>query len=164
MQEECTILVPLTQGKHAIIDCADAEKILPFRWHFAKGYAKRYRLAHEMPGSQKIRMHREILVTEPGREVDHINRDGLDNRRCNLREASRSQNITNRALLSRNTSGFRGVSWFKPHGLWRARIKVNGSEKDLGYFKDINDAARAYDDAARKYHGDFANLNFPDHD
>ncbi len=95
------------------------------------------------------------------RAADHINTDSLDNRRANLRLATHSQNSCNsRRDKSKTLSRFRGVSFSKRKGKWFAAIRINGKKTWLGYFNDEEDAARAYDHAARKYHGEFAMLNF----
>jgi hypothetical protein len=88
-------------------------------------------------------------------EVDHINRDPSDNRPENLRPATRSQQNMNRSVQSNNTSGARGVYWFKPKGYWAARIKVQKRYICLGYFNTIEQATRAYLHAAEKHHGEF---------
>jgi len=91
--------------------------------------------------------------------VDHRNGNGLDNRRANLRPATKSQNGANRLIAASNKSGFKGVDLKK--GRWRAQIKVVGSKIHLGYFDLAEEAARAYDMAAIEAFGEFATLNFP---
>ena len=95
-------------------------------------------------------------------QVDHVNGDGLDNRRANLRPASTAQNARNRSRPSTNRSGFKGVSWVRDRGHWRAGIKVDGRSLNLGSFADPVEAAKAYDEAARRLHGKFARPNFPE--
>jgi hypothetical protein len=109
-------------------------------------------------------MHREILRPPGHLVVDHINHNGLDNRKANLRHATRAQNNFNRLIIIRedSSSKYKGVSWRKRKKKWRARICINGERKHIGYFKDEIHAAKAYDKAAKKYHGEFASLNFPD--
>jgi hypothetical protein len=92
----------------------------------------------------------------PNGEIDHVNRDALDNRLCNLRVATSTQNKANRASQRNNTSGFKGVSWDKQAGKWAARIKVGGHYKNLGLFFDKSIAAEAYRDAAVAAYGAFA--------
>jgi hypothetical protein len=97
------------------------------------------------------------------RVVDHRNNNGLDNRRENLRIATKGQNVCNSIKTRRNTSSkFVGVSFDKRSGLWHAYITHCRKRKFLGYFKDETDAAHAYDVAAKKYHKEFARLNFPE--
>lgn len=97
----------------------------------------------------------------PDRDVDHINRDKADNRWCNLRLATRSQNSANVALAARrNTSGFLGVTFDKSRNKWRAQIRIGGRKVNLGRFTDPVEAAKAHDAAAWQEFGDFAELNF----
>lgn len=95
---------------------------------------------------------------DPAEHIDHINGDKLDNRLCNLREATRPQNSRNRASQSNNTSGFKGAFWHKRDSKWVAQIRINGKKKHLGYFPTPEAAHHAYCQAATKYHGEFANF------
>jgi len=155
-------LISLTQGLWAVVDEADVAQIAQHVWQATRvkngWYASRYE-----PGVRKpILMHRQILGLLPGRapEVDHLNLDGLDNRRINLRTATHSQNLFNHPRRSNNTSGYKGVSYRKDSGKWIAGIMVGGRAIRLGQYADAVTAARAYDAAARRLHGDFARLNF----
>lgn len=119
-------------------------------------------------------LHRVVLSRMLGRELvkgeytDHINGNRLDNRRENLRVVTNRQNLLNRRLQDNNTSGYRGVSHYNGQAhkdikkRWTAEIKVMGKRKHLGYYLTAEDAARAYDKAARELNGEFAMLNFPD--
>ena len=91
--------------------------------------------------------------------VDHINSDSLDNRRSNLRVCTVSQNNMNSAIGRNNKSGYKGVSWDKTNKKWRAGIKAKGKSVSLGSFNSKKDAARAYNEAAKKAYGEFAKLN-----
>lgn len=162
MRDDC-ILIPLTKGKFAVIDAIDADIILPYKWQMVGNYAGRARLAKEKPGSFYIYMHRWIVDAPAGMQVDHINRDKLCNRRANLRIASRSQNKANSGPLANNTSGYVGVTWHGRARKWMAQTKVEKRHIYLGLFDDAADAARAYDAASREAFGEFALLNFPDH-
>lgn len=107
-------------------------------------------------------MHRLILDAPDGVDVDHINRNKLDNRKANLRLVSRSHNMMNTDLRSTNTSGYKGVSWSQVAGKWEARIRRDERQYFLGLYPTSDDAARAYDAKARELFGDVAVLNFPD--
>lgn len=158
----------LTQGKVAFVDEEDYEKLIKNKWYTEKNklgtiyYARR----NTKIGNKRISifMHREILglTYSDGKLVDHKNWNGLDNRKENLRIATRNINAWNtKKLYSNNTSGFRGLSkHLRPSG-WQARIRINGKTKSLGYYKNPEDAAFAYDQAALKYRGSNAILNFP---
>jgi hypothetical protein len=163
MLDESTVEVPLTQGKVAIIDARGAERILQHKWYYHKdGYAARDRKLSDGPGRNIIFMHQTICEPAPGQDVDHVDRDGLNNRGDNLRPASRTQNNAHQQKRCDNSSGYRGVSWYAPTGKWMAKITAHGHQMYLGYFQDIKDAARAYDVAAIKHFGEFAYENIPD--
>lgn len=104
-------------------------------------------------------MHRQVLDAKSGELVDHINGNKLDNRCSNLRIVNTQQNQHNRAKLLNNTSGYKGVQWRKDRNKWVAVIRVNTRLITLGTFKDIKDAAQAYNDAALRYHGEYARIN-----
>jgi len=106
-------------------------------------------------------MHRLIMDPPRGYVVDHINGDGLDNRRANLRLATHAQNGRNRRKIKKGISKYKGVSWEESTGKWRALIHVDRKKISLGCYKDEVTAAKVYDKAAKKYHGEFARLNFP---
>ncbi len=154
--------VPLSQGLAAIVDEGDAGEIAQHRWFAGKRKNTFYGVRHNPSptGPRLIYMHRTILVTAG--KVDHINGDGLDNRRCNLRAASDAENARNmRKAVNRNCSSrFKGVSRKKRAGCWVANICVDYKKVHLGYFKSEEDAARAYDAAAVSLFGAFARTNF----
>lgn len=165
-----TVQVPLTRGAIAVIDDDDAERVLAKRWYVVvkSGQVVRY-AGHGWKENGKIhqiRMHRFILGLVPGDGVvvDHVNSDGLDNRRCNLRHCSLSENTQNRRKFNPTSSRFKGVSfdWRCPARPWRATIGSNGSFISIGRFEDEAEAARAYDAAARGIFGEFAKTNFDD--
>lgn len=108
---------------------------------------------------KKFYLHRLIMNPRPDEYIDHINGDGLDNRKCNLRICTNSQNNANKGKQKNNKSGYKGVSWDKTRNKWKADIMVNKKTIYLGRFNVINDAARAYNNAAVKYFGEFARLN-----
>lgn len=160
MRDESIVLVPLTQGKEAVIDAADAERVLAHKWH-AFWTGRRWYAARSIGTSrqrQYVYMHRFILDTPTGLWTDHKDGDGLNNRRSNLRDATPQQNCANSAGRLPGASGYRGV--FRKRAKWGARIGHNGRTIHLGTFADPEDAARAYDEAARQLHGEFAVTNF----
>lgn len=108
---------------------------------------------------KKVLLHRYLLNAKDGQFVDHINGNGLDNRMCNLRLCSLSENQMNRKKQSNNTSGYKGVTWNKNKSKWAVRIQFNKKSKHIGYFNCVKEAAKAYNDAAIKYHKNFAVLN-----
>ncbi|MBN2313359.1 MAG: HNH endonuclease [Sedimentisphaerales bacterium] len=165
--------IPLTQGYFAIIDPCDYEQLSRCKWRLCKTKGKNVlyaeRSVRKADGKySRILMHREILslskgeVIQPpdGYVIDHMNGFGLDNRRANLRLATVAQNAWN-AQKRGGRSGYKGVWLAKDKGLWRAAIVCHGKRKHLGYFHDKCEAAKAYDRAAREYHGPFAAPNFP---
>ena len=122
-----------------------------------------YRVIGFSGGSEKAHIIAWLLMygTIPaGLEIDHKNGQRHDNRISNLRLATHRQNMANSRSRQNNTSGFKGVSLFKPTGRWMAYIVVNYKRIYLGYFSHAEDAARAYDDAAREHFGEFARTNF----
>lgn len=129
--------IQLSQGKHAIVDDADFEWLNQWKWCFDSGYAVR-RL-----GVRKIKMHRLINQTPVGNDTDHINRNKLDNRRANLRTATRSENRFNSSLPSNASSGYKGVGIHSLTKKWRAQISVNGKRQHLGLFDTIDEAIKA---------------------
>lgn len=153
--------IELTQGKVALIDDEDFERINAHKWYAVRD-SKGCRAARNVSDGGKQRrqwMHRVLMAAQPGQEVDHINHDGLCNTRSNLRLCSKSENCCNRRLSSNSRSGFKGVSWNKYHKKWSAYISLGGKHRYLGYFSTKIQAAQAYNNAAVSLHGTFAFLN-----
>jgi hypothetical protein len=157
--------IPLTQGKYAIVDPEDFERLNKHKWYAARDTRTFYAHRHKRVGKKyvSIGMHREVIRPPRHLVVDHINHNGLDNRKANLRPATRAQNNYNRLIIKRkdSSSKYKGVAWKEDRKKWRARLHFNGKLIFLGYFKDEIQAAKAYDQAAKKYYGQFACLNFP---
>lgn len=158
--------IPLTQGKYAIVDPEDFERLSKHKWHLQRTnqtfYAVRRAKGRERTKGQVVFMHRSIMSPPEGMSIDHINNNGLDNRKANLRLATAAQNARNRRKMALKTSSkYKGVSYHAGQRKWCASIRVNGQYKYFGLFQNEIDAARAYDKAAKKYHKDFAALNFP---
>lgn len=152
------MIVPLTQGQEAVIDASDSELVSGHKWQFENGYAS----AAVKDGAKykHVKMHAVILGVIDGRLPDHADGNGLNNRRSNLRPATSGQNAANRRRQRKSASGFKGVHQTK-YGTWAAYAKRDGRMKHIGSFQTAEDAARAYDDAARELHGTFAAVNFP---
>lgn len=158
--------LPLTRGKWALVDEGDFAGVVGFAWQFAPpGYAQRSRRAEEAASPPKIRLHRHLLgltrLADRTTFIDHINGDGFDNRRSNLRLATTAQNAQNLRTPRDNKSGYKGVYFDKHRGRWKASIKPPAPlrRKTLGYFDSAEDAARAYNKAAQEHFGEFAMLN-----
>ena len=109
-----------------------------------------------------ILMHRLILDAQPKDKCDHKDGNGLNNLRENLRLCTHAENMRNRKNQKNNSSGFKGVSWDRGLCKWRVQLKLNGKNKQYGVFFCLIKAAKAYDEAAKKYHGEFARVNFPE--
>ena len=155
--------IPLTQGKYAIVDDEDYEQVNQYKW-LAQRKGPNWYASRQTGGrlnQRTIYLHRFILYAPSGVLVDHKNGDGLDCRRANMRLCNRAQNGQNRGFNCNNKSGLKGVAWSKIANRWVAQIMVDGKRHHLGYFTSPEDAALAYDEAARKYHGKFAWVNFP---
>jgi hypothetical protein len=143
-------------NKQTIVDDEDFKKLNRYRWSFVgRGYACR--------GTSKegtIYMHRMLMKARKGQQVDHINNNKLDNCKANLRIANNFQNNVNQGLRKTNTSGYKGVYWHNQLKRWGVLIRVgNGKRLSLGTYNDPKVAAKVYNKAALKYHGEFAVLN-----
>lgn len=152
-----TISIPLANGKgEALIDVSELHRVEVYSWHIQTGRTRRH-VSYAMTevGRHPLYMH-QLITGFP--RTDHINGDGLDNRWCNLREATRSQNGANSGPRG-GSSQFKGVC--RTERCWIAAIRVDGKLHHLGCFHDEVEAARAYDAAARETWGTFAWLNFP---
>ena len=150
--------IELTQGKYALVDDKDFEWLNQWKWHYTGcGYARRCDYSRGKP-EKYIYLHR-FLMGFSNKETDHINNNKLDNRRNNLRLVNRSQSMANTLLRKTNTSGFKGVHLDKTRKKWAVQITKNYKHIHLGRFTDIKQAAFAYNQAAKKYFGEFARIN-----
>lgn len=150
--------IPLTKGAFAIVDADDFERLNRYKWHALHVRSQWY--ARRAPGGRVIMMHREIMQPPDGMVVDHIDGNGLNNRKCNLRICTQQQNMQNRRPLARS-SAFKGVSFYTQTGKWHAEITLDGKKIYIGSYDDEIEAARAYDRKAIELFGEFAYLNFP---
>lgn len=155
--------IPLTQNQFALVDDADFEELSKHKWYATKTKYGGFTAVRNTKDKTKSRfMHRQIMNAPKGKEVDHINHDTLDNRRCNLRVCTRSENNRNSKKMKNTSSKYKGVSWYKTCKNWAAKIYINKKNLHIGYFSSEVEAAKAYDKKARDHFGTFANLNFPE--
>lgn len=145
----------------SLIDCDDLHFAMGRKWYADRKGNTTY-VSARINGKIK-RLHCHIMGdAAPGMMVDHINGNGLDNRRANLRWATKKQNAHNSANRKRKgTSKFKGVDWDKRRNKWRAQICTDLKNKFLGYFSTEHAAAIAYDLAAMAHYGEYAHVNFP---
>lgn len=156
--------IKLNKGKFAIIDDDDYERVSKKIWwcEVKKNkkaiYACNSLYIKEKQRVTTLRMHRFIMGAKKGVQIDHINGNGLDNRKSNLRFCTNSQNRRNTSVSKKKAgSNFKGVD-FK-NGLWRSRITIDKKQIHLGYFKNEIDAAKNYEEAAKKLFGNFYKIN-----
>jgi hypothetical protein len=147
--------IELTKGLKAIVDDEDYEKLSQYRWN--ANWTGTVHYAHRLNGKEHVYMHRMIMSPLPGYEIDHINKNTLDNRKSNLRIVHKSYQRANSKKRKDSRSKYKGVKLRGKH--ISARIRVNGKERHLGMFKTQEEAALAYNQAALKYFGDYAQLN-----
>jgi hypothetical protein len=149
--------IPLTQGYEAIIDADDMHLVDKWNWHSRASGCKVYAVRNNYMKTPKfIRMHRLIMRDPVGFEIDHIDGNGLNNSKSNLRLATRSQNMMNRCGVDGASSEMKGVSWHAARGMWRARIKIDQKEIHIGMFDTEAEAFAAYKRAAENLHGRYA--------
>lgn len=153
------VAFPINRGFSVMVDEADVSRLLTRTWHAEERPNGRVyaRSGHPAPS---VYMHRFILDAPRGLDVDHIDRNGLNNCRSNLRLCTRTHNNGNRIVEKRSLLGLKGVSTNR-NGTFFARIYFRDRQYYLGTYRTQEEAAQAYDTAAIKFHGQFARLNFP---
>ena len=156
--------IPLSGDHVALVDAADLSTVSKFKWSAAVRGRRIYAQRSRKHGDPSL-LHRFIMINagllSQRDEVDHVNGNGLDNRRRNLRASSRTQNLAN--MLKRRvpcSSRYKGVWFFRRHGLWMAGIQFKGQRHHLGYFASEHEAAMEYDFAAKAIFGRFPYTNF----
>lgn len=149
--------IELSKGKYALVDDEDYEYLNQWSWYAEKRHGIWY--AVRKPYNKRYAMHRIIMNVPKNKITDHIDGDGLNNQKSNLRICNHTQNMMNRKMNSNNTSGYKGVYLFfnKKQGYkrWCAYITANKKRTILGYFKNIKDASKAYEEAADRLFGEF---------
>jgi hypothetical protein len=157
--------IPLSKGYEAVIDAVDVGLVDGRNWtalvaNNARGDVRTVYAMHKATMRDGVSittmLHRAVLGATAGQFVDHIDGNGLNNRRCNLRFATKAQNGANSGVRVNNTSGFKGVSLHRKTGKWRGRIWVHGKCLDLGLHPTKETAAEAYAKASAMHNGEFA--------
>lgn len=154
--------IELTKGYFALVDNKDFEYLNKWSWHAKVAKRTVYARRDFKKNKKKLNiwMHREILkLTDRDQNVDHIDSNGLNNQKNNLRVCTNSQNSQNMRKHSDNLSGYKGVHFMKSHKLWVAQLTFNYKRVLFSYHKTKEEAALAYNQAALKYHGPYAKLN-----
>jgi len=159
--ESCVAYVPLTKGYEAVIDIDDLDIVSNHNWYALVLPKVVYAARTETRNGKTycILMHRAILCAKDGFLVDHSDCNGLNNRRNNLRLATRQQNQCNQRISASNTSGFKGVTWCKSDLRWKAQIGHKGKNYFLGNYKTPEMAYEAYVKASAELHGEFGRVN-----
>jgi hypothetical protein len=157
--------IPLTKGQQALVDTSDYDRLMQIgRWCYSKsGYAVHY-YTDEFGRRKTLYMHRAVVDyalrnAPPGMQVDHVNNERIDNRRENLRLATRSQNQAHKRQQGHSQSPFKGIN--RNTGRWEVRIRYAGQRYNLGRYDDPEEAAWMYDAACRLLYNEFAGCNFP---
>lgn len=156
-------LIPLTRGLNAIVDVEDFETLNQWNWsaHWNEYSRSFYAIRTDHQLKRGVFMHTYLVKCDEGQIVDHRNHDTLDYRKENLRACTHAENTRHGRIRKNNSSGFKGVSFHKGAGKWMAYIRYLSTGRTyLGLFLTAEDAAKAYDEAAKVHHGEFAKLNF----
>jgi hypothetical protein len=151
--------IKLTKSKFALVDNSDFEELNKYKWYCFK-YGNTYyamRSSNRIKGKQTvIKMHRFLMNPLKGQQIDHVDGNGLNNQRKNLRICNHSENQRNKKIYKSNISGFKGVSWNKNANKWQSFIRVDSKRIHLGYFKSKLSAFETYCKASVEFHGKFS--------
>jgi len=150
--------IPLTKGKFALVDDSDFEWLSKCKWYALKlkWKSKDAYYATGRPNGRKLELMHRVILRSVGGSVDHQDGNGLNNQRQNLRPCNQSQNSANRFT---RPDRYKGVRWYQPRKKWRAQIMKDYKQMHIGYFEYSTDAAIAYNEAAKRLFGEFAQLN-----
>ena len=155
--------ISLTKGKFALVDDEDYDFLMQWKWYCGShGYAERSVYLGKINGSHKSRrilMHRQLMNTQDAMQVDHIDGDKLNNSKNNLRNVTDGENKLNKPAQKNGKSKYKGVHWHGQRKKWTAQIKRGKKRLSLGLFLREEEAAMAYDIAARELHGEYAYQN-----
>lgn len=153
--------IKLFSGEMVKIDEEDYEIIKNYKWRLNKTKKYKYAVAYKLKSKNKtVVMHRLIMKATKRQMIDHINGDGLDNRKLNLRFCNKSLNAANSCLHRDNKSGYKGVHWSNRDKKWYSQITLNYKQRLIGLYDNKDDAACAYDKVAQELFGKFARINF----
>lgn len=152
--------IPVGHGMFALVDAQDYDWLSRWNWHTRKyrngaTYAIRNALLGQGEEMRYVAMHREIMQPPEGATVDHVNQNGLDNRRGNLRLCDKAQNGWNRGATKRSTTKVKGVHFLKRTGRYQAQIMIRGKRTHIGYYATLEEAKDAYEKFAKEAQGEF---------
>ena len=153
--------IKLSQNKYALVDDIDFNYLNQYKWSAVKNSKTFYAVRNSYDRNGKktmIKMHREIMQTPRGMETDHMDENGLNNQRNNLRICTHAENSRNILIRKDNKYGIKGVYWSKRDKIWYSRIQVNGKQIHLGSFRSKENAYTKYCEASKIYHGEFSKL------
>ena len=152
----------LSKGELCLVSDEDYDWICHLKWYRGTcGYAVVYIYCPKTKKQHGLFMHRVILRLKSNESCDHINGNRLDNRRENLRIATQAENVRNASAQKGSTSKFKGVYWNKRRKKWHSQVRIGSTRFHLGFYKEEEEAGRAYDKKASELFGEFARLNFP---
>ena len=156
------LVYPTNSERPFSIDIEDVQRVKQYTCFVSQ--KSNYSSIRTNQGNKTYYLGRFLLNSSTNMEVDHIDGNTFNNKKDNLRFVTVHQNSQNRKARSDGSSGFKGVSWKANQNKWVVRIQTDGKRIHIGYFTEKEEAARAYDEAAKLYFGEYARLNFPDLD